>query len=94
MFGNMKIKTRILGILAVLAGGCLLQLAMVQLTASATHSRMSEISASIFPAAMRMQEAGSLFERMKKRYGDAVVLQDAGSLKGADADAEAIRAAL
>ena len=94
MFGNMKIKTRILGILAVLAGGYLLQLAMVQLTANATHSRMSEISASIFPAAMRMQEAGSLFERMKKRYGDAVVLQDAGSLKGADADAEATATAL
>jgi len=26
---------------------------------------------------MRMQEAESSFERMKKRYGDAVVLQDA-----------------
>ena len=30
MFGQMKIKTRILGILAVLAGGYLLLLAMVQ----------------------------------------------------------------
>ena len=40
MFGDMKIKTRILGILAVLVGGYLLLLAMVQLTATATHSRM------------------------------------------------------
>jgi methyl-accepting chemotaxis protein len=94
MFGHMKIKTRILGILAVLVGGYLLLLAMVQLTATATHSRMSEISFSLFPAAMRMQEAESSFERMKKRYGDAVVLQDAGSLKGAQTDAEATAAAL
>ena len=94
MFGDMKIKTRILGILAVLAVGYLALLGMVQLTASATHSRMSEISSSLFPAAMRMQEASASFERMKKRYGDAVVLQDASSLKGADADAEATAAAL
>ena len=94
MFGNMKIKSRILGILAVLAVGYLALLGMVQLTASATHSRMSEISSSLFPAAMRMQEASASFERMKKRYGDAVVLQDASSLKGAQSDAEATDAAL
>ena len=94
MFGNMKIKSRILGILAVLVVGYLALLVMVQLTASATHSRMSEISSSLFPAAMRMQEASASFERMKKRYGDAVVLQDAGSLKGADSDAEATSSAL
>jgi methyl-accepting chemotaxis protein len=94
MFGNLKIKSRILGILAVLAVGYLALLGMVQLTASATHSRMSEISSSLFPAAMRMQEASASFERMKKRYGDAVVLQDAASLKGAESDAEATAAAL
>ena len=42
MFGQMKIKTRILGILALLAGGYLLQVAMVQLTATATHSRVRQ----------------------------------------------------
>ena len=76
MFGQMKIKTRILGILAVLAGGYLLLLAMVQLSATSTHSRMSQISTSLFPAALKMQEAEAAFERMKKHYGDAVVLQD------------------
>lgn len=94
MFGQMKIKTRILGILAVLAGGYLLLLAMVQLTASATHSRMSQISSSLFPAALRMQEAETNFERMKKHYGDAVVLQDAKALAGAEKDAEATAEAL
>jgi methyl-accepting chemotaxis protein len=90
----MKIKTRILAILAVLGGGYLLLLAMVQLSANATHTRMSEISSSLFPAALKMQEAEASFERMKKHYGDAVVLQDVASLKGAEKDAEATEAAL
>jgi methyl-accepting chemotaxis protein len=94
MFGQMKIKTRILAILAVLAGGYLLLLAMVQISAAATHSRMSLISSSLFPAALKMQEAEASFERMKKHYGDAVVMQDAKSLKGAEADAEATSASL
>jgi hypothetical protein len=50
---------------------------------------MSQISASLFPAALKMQHAEASFERMKKRYGDAVVLQDAKSLDGAEKDAEA-----
>ena len=41
-----------------------------------------------------MQEAEAAFERMKKHYGDAVVLQDAASLAGAEKDAEATAAAL
>ena len=94
MFGQMKIKTRILGILAVLAIGYLVVLAMVQLSSSATHSRMSQISASLFPAALKMQEAEAAFERMKKHYGDAVVLQDTKSLDGGAKDAEAVAAAL
>jgi methyl-accepting chemotaxis protein len=94
MFGSMKIKTRILSILAVLAGGYLLLLAMVQLSATATHSRMADISSSLFPAALRIQDAQASFERMKKHYGDAVVLQDAKSLKSAETDAEATTASL
>lgn len=94
MFGNMKIKTRILSVLAVLGGGYLLLLAMVQISATATHSRMSEISSALFPAALQIQAAEASFERMKKHYGDAVVLQDAAALKGAGADAEATGAAL
>jgi len=83
MFRDMKIKTRILAILAVLGGGYMLLLAMVQISATATHSRMATISTSLFPAALRMQDAEASFEKMKKHYGDAVVLQDSRSLKGA-----------
>ena len=94
MLNNMKIRTRILAVLAVLAGGYLLLLAMVQISSSATHSRMSQVSTSLFPAALKMQEAEASFERMKKHYGDVVVLQDAGSLKSAAADADATATAL
>src|SRR5580658_6596541 len=94
MFQSNMIKTKILRILAVLAGGYLLLLGMVQLSSSATHNRMSQISASLFPAALRMQEAEAAFERMKKHDGDAVVLQDSKSLDGAEKDADATAAAL
>jgi methyl-accepting chemotaxis protein len=94
MFRQMKIKTRILGILAVLATGYLLLVGMVQLSSTATHSRMLQISSSLFPAALRIQDAESAFERMKKHYGDAVVLQDPKSMVGAEKDAEATSAAL
>ena len=94
MFGHMKIKTRILSILAVLAAGYLVLLAVVQISATSTHNRMSQISTSLFPAALKIQDAEASFERMKKHYGDAVVLQDAKSLKAAEADAEETGAAL
>jgi methyl-accepting chemotaxis protein len=94
MLKNSSIKARILGVLAVLVCGYLLLLAIVQISATATHSRMSEISASLFPAALKMQEAEASFERMKKHYSDAVVLQDANSLKSAETDAQATAAAL
>ena len=94
MFKQMKIRTRILGILGILATGYLLLLAMVLISATTTHSRMSEISSAIFPAALRMQEAESAFERMKKHYGDAVVLQDATTITAAGKDAEDAATAL
>lgn len=94
MFKQMKIKTRILGILAVLTGGYVVLLTMVQLSSNITHNRMSQISSSLFPAALHMQDAEAAFERMKKHYGDAVVLQDAASLGGAEKEAESTAEAL
>jgi len=94
MWHQIKIRTWILGIVAVLGCGYLLILTVVNLSATATHSRMSQISASLFPAAMRMQEAESAFERMKKHYSDAVVLQDQRGLADADKDADATATAL
>lgn len=94
MFRDMKIKTRILGILGILAAGYLALLAMVQISATITHDRMLEISASLFPAALRMSEAEAAFERMKKHYGDAIVLQDQSALAGAAKDGDDAATAL
>jgi methyl-accepting chemotaxis protein len=90
----MKIKTRILAVLGILGAGYLILLGAVQVTSSATHRRMAHISASLFPAALRMQAAEAAFERMKKHYGDAVVLQDTSALAGADKDADTVAQAL
>jgi methyl-accepting chemotaxis protein len=94
MFGKTMIKTRILSILGVLAGGYLLLLAAVWISASATHSGMSRISTSLYPAALKMQDAAASFERMKKHYGDAVVLQDQASLTGGEQEAQSVEASL
>ncbi|MGC2300971.1 MAG: methyl-accepting chemotaxis protein [Acidobacteriaceae bacterium] len=94
MFRRMTIKTILLALLSVLGGGYLLMVGIVHLSTTATHNRMSEISSSLFPAALRMQEAESAFERMKKHYGDAVVLQDASALAAAEKDGEAAAEAL
>jgi methyl-accepting chemotaxis protein len=94
MFRQMKIRTILLAILGLLGGGYLLLLGIVHLSTTATHTRMSEISTSLFPAALRIEDSEAAFERMKKHYGDAVVLQDASALAGAEKDAEATGAAL
>jgi methyl-accepting chemotaxis protein len=87
VFKDISIKSRILVILAVLGAGYLILLGIVQLTASITHKRIAAVSGSLFPAALRIQTAEAAFEKMKKHYSDAVVLQDSASLKSAEKDA-------
>jgi methyl-accepting chemotaxis protein len=101
MLRDLSVRARIVAILSVLGGGYLLLLALIQITAHMTHQHMGEISTAMFPAALRMQEAEASFERMKKHYGEAVVLQDQSALAGAEADGattaaslEAVKAAL
>ena len=89
-----SIKARILVILGVLSLGYLLLLAMVQFTAAATHSHIEEASTSLFPAALRLQEAEASFEHLQKRYKDAVLLEDAGALADAERDADHVSARL
>ena len=89
-----SIKARIIGILGMLAFGYLLVLAVVQLTAAATHSHVEQASASLFPAALRLQDAEASFQRLQKRYKDAVLLEDPGTLSAAEKDADAVESAL
>jgi methyl-accepting chemotaxis protein len=94
MFTKLTIKARILGSFAVLGFGSLALLAMVFFTASTTHAHMQVVSSSLYPAALRMQEAASSFERQKKHYNDAVILQDESALQAAEKDADATAEAL
>jgi len=94
MFSQMKVKTRILSILAILGAGYLMLLGVIQFTATVTHNRMSDISKSLFPAALCLQAAEASFERMTKHYGDAVVLQDTKGLADAEKEADATAQAL
>lgn len=89
-----SIKARIIGTLGMLAVGYLLVLAVVQFTAAATHRHINAVSASLFPAALQLQEAEAAFHRLQKRYKDAVLLEDPNALPVAEKDAAAVEAAL
>ncbi len=88
------IKVKILGILTTLAVGYLLLLAIVQFTATVTRSHLEQVSTSLFPAALRIQEAETSFDQLNKRYQNAVLLEDAATLASAEKDAQAVNAAL
>jgi methyl-accepting chemotaxis protein len=88
------IKSRIFGIISVITAGQLLLLAVLQLGAATTRSRLDEVSASLFPAALRLQGAEASFERMEQSYRDAVVLEDPGGLENSDRTADAVYADL
>jgi hypothetical protein len=89
-----SIKTRILGILALLGTGYVLLLTMVQFTAADTHAHMDEVSSSLFPAALKMQEVEASFEQLRKRYKDAVLLEEPAALADADRQAATLSASL
>ena len=89
-----SIKARILGILGILALGYLVLLALVQFTAAATHRHIEQASSSLFPAALRVQEAEASFVDLQKRYKDAVLLEDPAALDAAERDAGTIAEAL
>lgn len=91
---NVSIKSRILGILGVLACGYLLLLTIVQLTASATHNRIERVSTTLFPAALSLGKAKASFEQLKRHSKDAVMLEDPGALVVADQDAADVALAL
>lgn len=89
-----SIKHRLLSVLALLGVGDLLLLAMVQFTAVATHNHLTFVSRSVFPAALKIQEARSAFNRLEKHYKDAVLMEDPANLVTAERDAETVTAAL
>jgi methyl-accepting chemotaxis protein len=91
---QMSIKVRILGILCVLSIGYAVLLVAVQVTGSTTHRYMSQVSNSLFPAALRLRDAQSSYQQFSRRYKDAVLLEDSAALTAADKDGDTVVAAL
>ncbi len=94
MLKGFSIRTRVLGSFGLLSAASMAMLAMVMVTALVTHQHMQSISRSLFPSALKMQEASAAFEKLQKHYRDAVVLQDQGSLKAAATDADTVEHAM
>jgi hypothetical protein len=79
---------------AIFGAGYVALLVVLQGTSSKTQTHLTTASASLFPAALSSREAEAAFQKVTKRYSDAVVLRDKKSLAIADQDAEAVTAAL
>jgi methyl-accepting chemotaxis protein len=92
--GNLAIKAKIWLIIAMFGAGYAAILILQQWAASQTASHMSVASGTLFPAALSIQEAEAGFQKVKKRYNDAVLLQDKKALAGAEQDGQAVLEAL
>jgi PAS domain S-box-containing protein len=74
--------------------GVLGLLAMMQWTANTVRRHVRITSQSLFPAALKSQQAGTAFQRMNREYSDAVVMQQKASLASAGRDAATIMSSL
>jgi len=88
------IKAKIWMSIAIFGAGYIALLVLLQWTSSVTQEHMKIASGSLFPAALSSQEASASFQKVGKRYSDAVLMQDKKALSSADEDAEAVTSAL
>jgi len=88
------IKAKIWLSIAIFGAGYVALLVLLQWTSSQTQKHMTIASGSLFPAALSSQEASAGFQKVGKRYNDAVLTQDKKALASADDDAAAVTAAL
>jgi methyl-accepting chemotaxis protein len=88
------IKAKIWMSIAIFGAGYVALLVLLQWTTSQTQAHLAIASGSLFPAALSSQEASAGFQKVAKRYGDAVLMQDKKALLTADQDAEAVTSAL
>jgi hypothetical protein len=80
--------------MGALCAGYLLLLVLTQWFGHENGERLKTASESLFPAALKSQEAEAAFQRLVNRYSDAVLLQDKGSLKEAEQEVASVLAAL
>ena len=90
MQNKLGIHARIWLSISSLGVGYLVLLLFGQWVGYRIESDSRVASGTLFPAALKSQQAEAAFQRVLKRYGDAVVLSDKKSLKDADEDAETV----
>ena len=88
MSGSIKnsIIVTVLGVIGLLA--------IMQWTAYTVRKHIRISSASIFPAALKSQQAGTAFERMNRDYSNAVVMQEKAQLMAASREADTVVSSL
>ena len=91
---KLGLNAKIWSSISIFAVGFILLLALMQWTGAESRGRLVTASDSLFPAALSSQEATASFQKMMKRYADAVVLQDKSALEAAGKDASAVSASL
>jgi methyl-accepting chemotaxis protein len=91
---NLTIKAKIWLIIAIFGVGYAAILGLQQWAASETASHMATASGVLFPAALSVQDADAGFQKVEKRYNDAVLLQDKKQLAGAQQDGRTVLAEL
>lgn len=91
---NLGIKAKIWLSIAIFGLGYAAILILQQWAASQTAAHMKIASGTLFPDALSIQEAEAGFQKVKKRYNDAVLLQDKKSLASAEQDGQIVLAAL
>ena len=88
------IKAKIWMSIAIFGAGYIALLVLLQWTSSETQKHMQVASGSLFPAALISQRANAGFQKVIKRYSDAVLMQDKKILASAEEDADTVATAL
>jgi methyl-accepting chemotaxis protein len=91
---NLGIKAKIWIIISIFGAGYVVLLVLLQWTTSQTQAHMKIASGSLFPAALSIQEAQAGFDKVTKRYSDAVLTQDKQALADAATQAQSVVTAL
>jgi hypothetical protein len=91
---RLGLQSRIWSSVSVLGMGYLLLLLLGQVIGYQTASHTRIASGGLFPAALKIQQAGAAFQRALQHFGNAVILQDKSALAAADTDMQAAVSAL
>ena len=91
---RLGLQARIWLSISTIAVGYLVLLALVQVIGYRTEGHTRVASGSLFPAALKSQQARAAFERALHLYRNAIVLQDKSPIAAADSDVQAAVSAL